>query len=47
MADGHNGFLYARKSGKVPEPYLLYWLVATHIDPANAVSAPNTCGRWP
>jgi pimeloyl-ACP methyl ester carboxylesterase len=47
IVDGHDGFLYARKTGKVPEPYLLYWLVATHVNPASAVSAPNTCGTWP
>jgi hypothetical protein len=47
IIDGHNGFLYARKMGTVPQPYLLYWLVATHVDPANAVSAPNSCGTWP
>lgn len=47
IIDGHNGFLYARKSGTTPKPYLLYWLVATHVDPANAVSAANSCGRWP
>ena len=47
IVDGHDGFLYARQTGKVPEPYLLYWLVATHVDPTNAVSAPNTCGTWP
>jgi len=47
IIDGHNGFLYARKRGTVPEPYLLYWLVATHVDPTNAVSAANSCGTWP
>ena len=47
IIDGHNGFLYARKTGTVPKPYLLYWLVATHVDPTNAVSPPNTCGTWP
>jgi pimeloyl-ACP methyl ester carboxylesterase len=47
IIDGHNGFLYARKTGTVPKPYLLYWLVATHVDPVNAVSAPNSCGTWP
>lgn len=47
IIDGHNGFLYARKTGTVPKPYLLYWLVATHVDPANAVSAANSCGPWP
>jgi pimeloyl-ACP methyl ester carboxylesterase len=47
IIDGHNGFLYARRRGTVPQPYLLYWLVATHVDPANAVSAVNSCGTWP
>jgi hypothetical protein len=47
IIDGHSGFLYARKTGTVPQPYLLYWLVATHVDPVNAVSTPNSCGTWP
>jgi pimeloyl-ACP methyl ester carboxylesterase len=47
IVDGHSGFLYARARGSVPQPYLLDWLVATHVDPKNAVSAPDTCGRWP
>jgi len=47
IVDGHDGFLYARKRGGVPQPYLLFWLVATHVDPKGAVSAPNTCGNWP
>jgi len=47
IVDGHDGFLYARKRQAVPQPYLLYWLVATHVDPKNAVSASNTCGAWP
>jgi len=46
IVDGHDGFLYARKRQTVPQPYLLYWLVATHVDPRTAVSAPNTCGGW-
>jgi alpha-beta hydrolase superfamily lysophospholipase len=47
IVDGHDGFLYARQRAAVPKPYLLVWLVATHVDPTNAVSAPNTCGKWP
>ena len=46
IVDGHNGFLYARKRGKAPQPYLLMWLVSTHVNPAAAVSAPNGCGVW-
>jgi pimeloyl-ACP methyl ester carboxylesterase len=46
IVDGHNGFLYARKRGKTPQPYLLMWLVSTHVNPAAAVSAPNSCGAW-
>jgi alpha-beta hydrolase superfamily lysophospholipase len=47
IVDGHNGFLYARKRGTVPQPYLLDWLVATHVDPKAAISPPGTCGKWP
>ncbi len=47
IVDGHDGFLYARQRAAVPKPYLLFWLVATHVDPTNAVSAPNTCRKWP
>ena len=46
IVDGHNGFLYARKGKTQPQPYLLNWLVATHVDPKSAVSAPDTCGTW-
>lgn len=44
---GHDGFLYARKTKGSPQPYLLEWLVATHVSPADAVSAPDSCPRWP
>ena len=47
IVDGHNGFLFAGTRGTVPQPYLLDWLVATHVDPKNAVSAPGSCGPWP
>jgi pimeloyl-ACP methyl ester carboxylesterase len=47
IVDGHTGFLYARNKGATPQPYLLDWLVATHVDPQNAVSAPGTCASWP
>ncbi|TMQ09812.1 MAG: hypothetical protein E6J90_37215 [Deltaproteobacteria bacterium] len=46
IVDGHDGFLYARRRGAIPQPYLLYWLVATHVDPAKAVSPPGVCGAW-
>jgi len=46
IVDGHNGFLYARTRGRVPQPYLLDWLVATHVDPATANSGPGICGPW-
>jgi len=47
IVDGHSGFLYARARGSTPQPYLLNWLVATHVDPKTALSPPDTCGRWP
>jgi hypothetical protein len=47
IVDGHSGFLYARGRGTVLQPYLLDWLVATHVDPKNAVSTPDTCSPWP
>jgi len=47
IVDGHDGFLYARKRGATPQPYLLAWLVATHVNPDLAVSGPDVCGNWP
>jgi hypothetical protein len=46
IVDGHNGFLYARPSGGLPQPFLLDWLVATHAYPESANSSPGVCGPW-
>lgn len=48
IVDGHDGFLYARKSGTSPQPYLLEWLIDLHaIGPKPPVmAAAGSCGGW-
>jgi len=48
IVNGHDGFLYARASGGGrPQPYLLNWQMALHVNRADALSGSNTCGNWP
>jgi len=47
IVNGHDGFLYARKGSGEPQPYLLNWLIALHVNGTEAVSDPGTCGHWP
>ena len=48
IVNGHDGFLFARKSGTSPKPYLMEWLIALHaIGPKPPVVAtPGSCGGW-
>lgn len=48
IVNGHDGFLYARKTGKAPQPYLLEWLINLHaIGAKSPVVAPTgSCGSW-
>jgi pimeloyl-ACP methyl ester carboxylesterase len=47
IVNGHDGFLYVRTRAGTPQPYLLDWLLALHVNRADALSGSNTCGSWP
>jgi hypothetical protein len=47
IVDGHDGFLFAAKTGTKQEPYLLDWLVSLHVygpkDNARVMTTPDKC----